>query len=150
MSVGRDTSAANTREIQNQIMITRGMDEVAPGTIHWNISSLIRNPALAEGILNGPYKEMHWRQPAPWLDNKIPAAPAVTHTITGDSLQINWQPAHANETFRSVVYFQYGSRKLDYLILNQNDHSIRIPLLQDEKAKLLLTEYRRYFGYTYR
>jgi uncharacterized lipoprotein YddW (UPF0748 family) len=139
MSVGRDTSAANTREIQNQIMITRGMDELAPGTIHWNISSLIRNPALAEGILNGPYKKNALAPSSPWLDDKIPAPPVVTYAITGDSLQISWEPVNANETFRSVVYFKYGTRKLDYLILNQYNHSARIPLLLDEKSKALLT-----------
>ena len=139
MSVGRDTSAANTREIQNQIMITRGMDAVAPGTIHWNISSLIRNPALAQGILDGPYKRNALAPASPWLDDKIPAAPTVTHSIIGDSLQISWKHADAKNIFRSVVYFQYGVRKLDYLILNQGITSIRIPLMLDEKSKPILT-----------
>ena len=139
MSVGRDTSAANTREIQNQIMITRGMEATAPGTIHWNISSLIRNPALAQGILDGVYRKNALAPASPWLDDKIPTAPTVTHNIIGDSLQINWAPADAGNTFRSVVYYQYGSRKLDYAILNQGISSIRIPLMLDEKSKPILT-----------
>lgn len=138
MSVGRDTSAANTREIQNQIMITRGIVPEAPGTIHWNISSLLRIPALAQGVLDGPYKKDALAPTTPWLDNNTPEAPQVTHVITGDSLQINWEPAKTTDNFRFVVYFQYGNRKPDYIILNRNDKSVRIPLVIDDKNKIAL------------
>lgn len=138
MSVGRDTSAANTREIQNQIMITRGFDPEDAGTIHWNISSLIRNPALAQGILDGPYKKDALAPASPWLDDKLPAAPTVNYTIAGDSLRITWASADPQGTFRSVVYFQYGTRKMDYTILNQDSRSVSIPLA-DEKTKTILT-----------
>ncbi|MGN6420927.1 MAG: family 10 glycosylhydrolase [Pseudobacter sp.] len=138
MSVGRDTSAANTREIQNQIMITRGMVPDAPGTIHWNISSLRRNPPLAQGIIEGPYKKDALAPTTPWLSNATPEAPAVTYSFAGDSLQVNWKPENAAEDFRFVVYFQHGNRKKDYVILNRNDRSVRIPVTADDKSKSAL------------
>jgi uncharacterized lipoprotein YddW (UPF0748 family) len=89
ISIGRDTGLANVNETLSQIMITRGMIPQSPGVVHWNISSVMRNPNLTRTLIEGPYKPDALVPPSPWLDNTAPAAPAVTIDISNDVANIN-------------------------------------------------------------
>ena len=122
MNVGRDTTAANTTEVINQIMVTRGMLPNSSGEVHWSIGSLTKDSNLAKAVVTGPYKRMALVPPTPWLDNKAPEAPTVQTEQQGDSLKISWTHSQTGDVFRWVVWFQYGG-KWNYTICNRNDRS---------------------------
>ena len=128
MSVGRDTSQLNVREVLGQIMITRGMLPESMGAVHWNISSVVKNPNLAKALLDGPYKKPALVPASPWLDKKIPEVPQITLTKSRGEVVANWNHSTPGEVFRWVVYKKYGSEN-DYSIVNTNERSIKLPAI---------------------
>ncbi len=125
ISVGRDTTDKNTDEIINEIMIDRGMQPQSKGVVHWSISSLTRNPKLADTLLKGVYKKQALVPPSPWLDNKAPAAPVVTLAVQKDKELIKWTHPDGYDVFNWVVYYQYGNT-WNYQVLNRNERSIEL------------------------
>ena len=125
LSVGRDTTAKNTDEILNQIMISRGMLPKSKGVVHWSISSLTRNQKLTDTIFKSVYKKQAIVPSSPWLDKQAPLPPDVTTDLQENQLKINWTHTNSNDVFRWVVYFQYGNA-WSYKILNQSDRSLEI------------------------
>ncbi len=140
ISVGRDTGTRNTTEIINEIMVTRGMLPKGSGVIHWSISSLTRNPALSQALLDGPYKREALVPASNWLDDKAPAMPGVQMAAAGDSLSVSWTHPDEKDVFRWVVYYQYGKNKWDYVILNQGSNNIKLKLIADDKTKAALNQ----------
>ena len=134
ISIGRDTSVKTTTETFNEVMITRGMMPDNSGTIHWSISSVIRNPNMGKMLLEGPYAEQALVPASPWLDNQIPEAPSVTEEQKGDSVTIHWSHKNEKEIFHWVVYYQYGTSH-GYRIMNRKDRSLKLPP-DDGKSKL--------------
>lgn len=125
ISIGRDTSVKTTNETFDQIMITRGMLPSSSGTIHWSISSVIRNTNMAKMLIEGPYAEQALVPASPWLDNQVPGAPAVTSDQNGDSVTIYWSHKNEKEIFHWVVYYQYGASH-GYRIMNRGDRSLKL------------------------
>jgi len=125
ISVGRDTSDRNIDETLNEIMIDRGMIPESKGVIHWSISSVTRNPRLADTLLKSVYKKQALVPSSPWMSKKIPAAPAVTTALQNDSLKISWTHPDETDVFHWVIYYQYGNR-WDYKILNWKDRSLTL------------------------
>ncbi len=126
ISVGRDTTDKNLDETLNEIMIDRGMISEGKGVVHWSISSITRNPRMADTLLKSVYRKQALIPASPWLNKNIPTAPAVTTALQNDSVKISW--THANEAaiFHWVVYYQHGN-KWDYKILNRSAQSLVIP-----------------------
>lgn len=66
MSIGRLSGERQIDEVINQIMITRGMNSDAPGTVHWSIAPLVEKDSLRNSLKEGPYNipalipEMTW------------------------------------------------------------------------------------------
>jgi len=138
MSVGRDTAYKSVNETISQIMITRGMLPQSAGAIHWSLSSDIKNTVLSQALLDGPYKKDALVPASPWLNDKAPAAPAVSKEIKGDSASISWMPTGEDDVFRWVVYYQYGNN-WNYKIVNHGERSIRLPLISADKTPAKLT-----------
>ena len=128
MSVGRDTSARTVTETLNQIMITRGMLPQSMGAVHWSIGSVVKNPAMAQALLNGPYQKKALVPSSSWLDNTSPDAPQLTSRQDGDSLRLSWTHANPEDVFRWVVYFKYGNA-WNYEILNKDERAFNLPVL---------------------
>jgi uncharacterized lipoprotein YddW (UPF0748 family) len=126
VNVGSDTSAKNVNEVTSQIMISRGISLQSSGVVHWSMSSLTKNPNMAQGLLDGPYKKQALVPASPWLDNKAPEQPVVEAVPQGDSLQISWTHPDAKDVFHWVVYHQYGTT-WSYTILNRGDRVLTIP-----------------------
>ncbi len=122
ISVGRDSSVKNTDEIINQIMIDRGMQPQSKGVLHWSISSLTKNPKMADTLVKSVYKKEALVPASPWLDDTAPAVPVVTTSMQNDNWKINWSHADESSIFRWVVYYKYGT-SWSYEILNRNDRS---------------------------
>jgi uncharacterized lipoprotein YddW (UPF0748 family) len=133
ISVGRDTTAANTTEILNEIMITRGMLPNSSGDVHWSIGSLTKDTNLAKAVVEGPYKKQALVPACPWLDRTAPEPPKVTTQKEGDSLKISWTHANEPDVFHWVVYYQYAN-KWSYTILNRHDRSFAVPLLSGKNT----------------
>ncbi|OQP62829.1 hypothetical protein A3860_26315 [Niastella vici] len=128
ISVGRDTTAANTTEVLNQIMVTRGMLPDNSGDVHWSIGSLTKDSNLAKAVVEGPYKKQALVPACPWLNATAPELPRVNTKKAGDSLQISWTHTNEQAVFHWVVYYQYGN-KWSYTILNRRDRSFVVSLL---------------------
>lgn len=134
ISVGRDTSAANTTEIMNEIMITRGMMPQSSGVVHWSISSVTKNPALSKALIEGPYKQPALVPASSWLDAVAPAAPSVNLTPATETVTLEWSHTDEKDVFKWVVYYKYGNN-WRYKILNQQDKSL---VLKVQEGKLRL------------
>ncbi len=125
ISVGNDTSAKNVNEIMSQVMISRGMLPESKGIVHWSISSLTKNPAMAKGIKEGPYRQQALVPASPWLDSKTPAAPEVTVTSNGNDVKLDWIHTDGADVFHWVVYYTYGNT-WSYTILSGKERSFTI------------------------
>jgi uncharacterized lipoprotein YddW (UPF0748 family) len=133
ISVGRDTTASNTTEVLNEIMITRGMLPNSSGEVHWSIGSLTKDSNLANAVVEGPYKKQALVPACRWLDRTAPEPPKVTTQKEGDSLKISWTHANEPDVFHWVVYYQYAN-KWSYTILNRHDRSFAIGLLSGKNT----------------
>ena len=125
ISVGRDSTDKNLDETINQIMIDRGMLPQSKGVVHWSISSLTKNPRMADTLLKSVYKKQALVPPSPWLDHNAPAAPAVTTTMEEDICKISWTHPDVTDVFHWVVYYQYDNT-WNYQVMNRNDRSLEI------------------------
>lgn len=126
ISVGRDSSDKNLDETINQIMIDRGMQPQSKGVVHWSISSLTKNPRMADTLLKSVYKKQALIPASPWLDKQSPTSPVVTTSLQNEGWKISWTHPEEKDIFLWVVYSQYGN-SWTYKILNQNTHSVILP-----------------------
>lgn len=132
MSVSRDTAMLSVRETLSQIMITRGMLPQSAGAVHWNFSAVIRNPALAEALLQGPYRNNALVPASPWLDHTAPSMPVAQAAQQGDHVRINWSHNDTNDVFRWVVHMQYDNT-WTYKIYNRSDRTALIPIQEGQQ-----------------
>lgn len=112
----KPTDASNL-EVVNEIQLTRDLIPKSMGSVHWNLSSLTKNPKLTKDLIEGPYKTPALVPASPWLNNIKPPAPLVKFVSNTENISINWETSDIN-TFKWVLYFQYGD-KWDYKILNR-------------------------------
>jgi uncharacterized lipoprotein YddW (UPF0748 family) len=130
MSVAKGGDEANVIEVNNQIMITRGMVPQSKGAVHWSISSLTRNPRLPEGLIKGPYKKPALIPASPWLSNVPPSAPKVNERKTKTHVNLDWSHQNESAIFNWVVYAQYGEL-WEHQILPKNTKSIALPIQKE-------------------
>ncbi len=133
MSVSRDTSIKSVQETINQIMITRAIVPDSKGAVHWSISSLVRNPALAKALLDGPYKKQAIVPASPWLQKRKSVVPGITVSVADSTVFVSRHSDAA--VFRWVLYFQYENQKWDYIICNRYELSHMLPLLKINNGK---------------
>jgi uncharacterized lipoprotein YddW (UPF0748 family) len=138
ISVGNDTSAKNVNEILSQVMISRGMLPQSKGIIHWSIFQVFKNKNMADGLLNGPYKNGALVPATPWLDATPPLAPVAQIKTEADTLKVSWTHSVPSDVFRWVVYYQYGNT-WNYKILDKTASDTILPLdtiINNQKNKL--------------
>lgn len=109
ISVNRDSSDKSIDETLNEIMIDRGMQPQSKGVVHWSISSVTKNPRLADTLLKSVYKKQALVPASPWLDKIAPLTPAVTAVSQSESVTVNWTHPDASDVFEYVVYYKYGN-----------------------------------------
>jgi hypothetical protein len=108
------------------------------GVIHWSISSVTKNPNMAKGLIEGPYKKQALVPESPWMDNVAPKAPQVTTTAKNGSLEISWLHTKPADVFHYVVYYKYGN-VWSYKILNEFDTALQISITSGSTLKTPLT-----------
>ncbi len=137
ISVGRDSSDRNIDETLNEIMIDRGMQPRSMGVLHWSISSVTKNPRLADTLLKSVYKKQALVPASPWLGNRAPATPVISVTEKNDMIRISWTHLDEKNVFHWVIYYRYGN-SWQYLILNRNDRFIEFPKVNGSGATVKL------------
>lgn len=140
MSVGRGGDTTNLTELTNQIMITRGMLPASKGAIHWSISSLTRHPLLANGLVEGPYRQHALVPASPWLGNDRPRPPQVNYTRQQDTLSVDWTHPREGQVFKWVVYYRHGNA-WNHEIKNKGVRQLRLPV-QSRDGTQVLSEIR--------
>lgn len=124
MSVG-DTSIRGVTETLSEILISRGMLPNSMGEVHWSISSVTKNPKLANALLDGPYKKDALVPASPWLGSHAPTAPSLQKEQNGNNWKISWSHNHPETVFRWAIYTLYGN-SWTYQLGNRNDHFITL------------------------
>lgn len=127
ISIGRDTSAANIREVTNQIMIARGILPNSMGVVHWSIGQLVNNPGLMKSLTAGPYRQQALVPASPWLGDKAPEAPKPKAIFSDSMVLVTWKEAKAKDAYQWVIYQRYGT-KWHYHILPALEQSIPVQL----------------------
>ncbi|MFV8225367.1 glycoside hydrolase family 10 protein [Christiangramia aquimixticola] len=136
INLGLEDEIENKGEIASQILISRGILQDNPGTVHWNIGPLMKKPELLNSIINGPYRQNALVPPSPWLDENPPAAPAVKIIKENDMLILNWSSVEPEDVFRWVIYYQYENGNWDYQIVNKETSKLKLPVFNNHGKKL--------------
>jgi len=124
----RISDSSGSVENVNQIMTVRGFVPDAPGHIHFSMKALMEDRGgVKTALKNGPYARQALVPESPWLDDHPPEVPTLTVESEDDSLLISWNHQEPDDVFRWVLYTQYGDH-WNYVILNKDQHSERIPI----------------------
>lgn len=116
----------DNKEVLGQIDLSRKLIPKSQGVVHWNISSLTKNPTLTQELKKGPYKGQALVPASIWLNPSAPTAPKVSIKKNGETVQVSWN-AEDNNHFRWVVYSQYGN-KWEYEIKNKEEQTTSLKL----------------------
>ncbi len=109
-----------------QIDLSRKLIPKSQGVVHWNISSLTKNPTLTQELKQGPYKGQTLIPESKWLNATPPAVPKVNIKKNGEAVQVSWSSDEKN-SFRWVVYSQYDN-KWEYEIKNKEEQTSSLKL----------------------
>jgi uncharacterized lipoprotein YddW (UPF0748 family) len=116
-------------EIKNQIMISRGFNNDAPGHVHFSAKAFLNDTsAMGKSLLKSAYRKKALVPASPWLDNTPPPKPQVTTEFKNDSLKIKWSHKNKSDVFQTVVYFKYRDY-WDNNIYNQTNNECTIPMI---------------------
>ena len=127
ISIGTDKyGITDNREVLEQIKLSRSLIPKSQGVVHWNISSLTKNPTLTKELKQGPYKVQALIPASTWLNATLPAAPKVSIKRNGESVNLAWSSSE-KESFRWVVYSQYDN-KWEYEIKNKEELTTSLKL----------------------
>lgn len=135
MNIGRFSGEKGIDETINQIMVTRGILQENTGNVHWSIGPLDYNPALANAVSEGPYRNQALIPPSPWLDKKAPVRPAVNTAMASDSIEVSWNHPDKADVFRWVIYYRYGDT-WSYRIENRTSEALKLSAYSTDQVAL--------------
>lgn len=95
-------------EIENQIMISRGITPLSPGVVHWSISPLLAKDSVKARLRAGVYKKQVLVPETTWLGESKLSAPSLRSEERGDQVGVFWNTP-GTDSFKTIVYYQYGS-----------------------------------------
>jgi len=108
-------------ETINQIMLAK-RQPVSAGHVHWNISSLMRNPDLGAALARGVYAEPALIPACEWLEARPPTKPRLSVAAGNASAKLSWEaPATVNVQLWVLQFKREG--KWTTQILPGNRHS---------------------------
>ena len=136
INIGLENEEENKGEIVSQILISRGILQDDPGTVHWNLGTLKQNAQLASALKNGPYNRNALVPPSPWLDNENPQAPTVNLQSYPKEVKLSWEHTEKEDIFRWVVYYKYQNRDWDFKILNAGLDQFATSTIDEQGNKL--------------
>lgn len=138
ISIGTNKNGVtDNKEVLAQIDLSRGLIPKSMGTVHWNVSSLTRNPTLTTALKEGPYQTQALIPASPWLGQHAPQKPKVSLNKNGESIILNWN-ATDKDIFKWVVYTQYEN-KWGYQIMGRDQMNTSFKLItRDQNGNNLL------------
>lgn len=95
-------------EITNQIDISRRTGRNWNGHIHWSAKSLVNNQGGIATRLANSYTQQAAVPPMPWVNNRAPAAPGVSASLSGNGTFIRWVPG--DTTAKIIVQIRSGGQ----------------------------------------
>lgn len=117
--VNKAPTVETNQEVLNEISLTRVLIPNSAGTVHWNLSSLTKNPTLAKELIDGPYKKQALVPASPWLGNFKPTIPEVSMSKNSSLISIEWKTNDKN-VFKWILYYQYAD-KWEYKIFSHDE-----------------------------
>ena len=92
-----------------QILMTRR--SANPGVVHWSARSLMRNVALCDALIAGPYAEQALVPASTWLDSTPPAKPQGASRRNADgSLALTLTAAAGEAPTWWAIHARYGTK----------------------------------------
>ncbi len=138
ISIGTNKSGVtDNQEVLAQIELSRNMIPKSMGTVHWNVSSLTKNPTLTSALKEGPYKNPALVPASPWLDQQAPSRPSVSVKKNGESVLLNWH-AKDKDVFKWVLYAQYENN-WEYQIMGREQLKTTLQLSTKDPSGKNLT-----------
>ncbi len=111
MSIGRLSGGKQLDEVINQIMITRGMNMEAPGTVHWSIAPLVDKDSLRNALKAGPYSDPALIPELTWTrQSKVIETPEFTIQKSMDGKFFLKPKIIDQEVSKWIVYARYDDR----------------------------------------
>jgi len=120
-------------EIENQIMISRGITSSSPGVVHWSISPLIKNEPLKARLRKGTYKDQALIPPSNWMASGKVEKPDVELEQLSAQYGIKWKSAQNHNSFKTIVYYLNG-KVWSYRILGEGHNSLYLNKLTKDGA----------------
>jgi uncharacterized lipoprotein YddW (UPF0748 family) len=122
--VNKAPTTASNQEVIDEISLTRQLIPKSTGTVHWNISSLTKNPTLAKDLFDGPYKKQALVPTSPWLGTLQPQSPGVSLSKSESTYSIEWKEKD-DKTFKWILYYQYDD-SWDYRIFSHSETKYKL------------------------
>ena len=128
-------------ELQNQIMITRGMNSENPGTVHWSIAPLVNDKSLSKSLIEGPYKSEALVPPLTWHNIFPPEEPNIQIILNEDSVKVIVEHPKLKHLRNWVLHTKYGNI-WDYHVLGikQNRITISSKIISNKSKETLELE----------
>ena len=126
MSIGRFKGEKQIDEVINQIMITRGMNSDAPGTVHWSIAPLVEKDSLRYSLKSGPYSKPALVPEMTWgTSSRSLVKPEIVfeHLRNGSAILTMEKPK--NDFLSWIIYTKYGNK---WIINTYNSATESIPV----------------------
>lgn len=120
---GRGEDGAD--EVENQILIARGIVSESPGVVHWSISPLLKNDSLKARLKKGVYKDQALVPVTDWLGNETLRKPSVQVEKSGSGYLVRWDAPTKGKSFQTIVYYQYGNQ-WGYRIMGEKFTTLRL------------------------
>ena len=113
-------------ELENQIMITRGMLSESPGTVHWSIAPIVNDTNLAKSLVDGAYKNEALVPSLPWLNIFPPEEPNIELFSSDDSINVIVTHSKINILRNWVLHTNYEGN-WDYHVMGIKQNRFSIP-----------------------
>lgn len=126
-------AADKTKEIVNQVAASRDIVPNSPGTVHWSIAGLTKNPAMLPALKNGVYKEKALIPRSPWLNANPLLRPTLLLTNQKNTVFAKWLHKQPDQVAHWVMYTRYGDLWTTDII-DPTITSLELPRQKDGKT----------------
>ncbi len=122
-TVGLKNVLDKPKEIINQILIDRKIEEKDKGVIHWSIAGITKSNAMLEA-LKSVYREKAIVPASPWLKSEIQTKPSIYLLTDGDRLKINWMTKKQQIVKQWVLFLKYGNEWKQEILIPETSNRL--------------------------
>lgn len=133
LSITPKNQSSKEQEIVNQILITRAMMPDDRGSVHWSLSSVMKDIELAEALQDKIYTKKVLVPSSSWLCDGFLPQPKISISTDSD-VRISWSSDIAFE--QSVIFYQYDTESWGYQITDEGKNSFTLPIRSNSGNEL--------------